>query len=136
MSHELVTNAKIASYFIWEYTNGDDPLNLWYCAEDIASWFERRGFLTREGIITLLKGDRDSFEYIEFTRHIAFRIFIYTNNEDSVRNWYIAERLLYNHEWTEAIASLASLYSHLKTDKENTGEMNIRSPLIRDFYEK
>jgi hypothetical protein len=135
MSYELITNAKIASYFIWEYTNGDDPLKLWYCAEDIASWFERRGYLTRDSIFKLLKGERTGFEYIEFTRHIAFRIHLYTDNDDDVRNWFIAERLLFNHEWTDSITSLAVMYSQLNKDGESTGEMNIRSPFVRDFYE-
>lgn len=126
-------NTKLAAYFLWEYTGADDTLNLWYCAEDMACFLERQGILgggRLEAILAL--GVRDP-GYIQFVRHIAFRVYIYTGNSDALFNWLTAERLLGNGEWRQAVLYMAKTYNAQKTVAG--GLSCIHSGYVKNIYE-
>ncbi len=132
MNSLLFDNTKVISYFLWEYTNHDNALNLWYCAEDLACYFERLGIFNTEAIAIIKAKGRYDLSYINFIRHIAFRVFFYTANPDSLLNWFTAERLLNNAEWCEAITNVADIYN--KSKSETDFKNAIRSSSIKTYY--
>jgi hypothetical protein len=108
MNTKLFEHTKLASYFLWEYTHYDNALKLWHCAQDMAGYMKRAGITSHTDIEAIKnKGTHDP-AYVSFVRHIAFRIYIYTNNDDALANWYSAEKLLNNYEWCVAAAGIAA----------------------------
>jgi hypothetical protein len=70
--------------------------------------------------------------YIHFLRHVAFRIYIYTDQPDAESNWMIAERLLVNPEWVMALVAMASIYKSEKNNKDFIKD--VRSDNVRAYY--
>jgi len=133
MEETLFKNTKLAAYFLWEYTRLDNTLQLWYCAEDIACFLEQSDILSGEQLESILALNVYDLGYIQFVRHIAYRIYIYTGNDDALFNWYTAERLLGNGEWRQAVAYMASTYGIQKTVAG--GLSCIHSGHVKNFYE-
>ncbi len=133
MRTQIIEYTKIASYFLWEYTNYDNPLCHWYCSEDIACVLEKMGILTFEQIAEFKKMSKYDFAYIEFIRKIAFMIFTYTNIKDNVANWFYAERLISTNEWCDAITKMSSIYSREKESLEFISKL--RSEKVRVYYQ-
>ena len=132
MNEFIMDKTKQAAYFLWEYTQHDNPLNHWYCAEDIACFFEERGIFNQEAMDGITRGGIYTHTYIDFMRHIAFRIFIYTNQENALTNWFAGERLIANNEWCEAMFGITQHYSR---EKNNADFMtSLRSDKVRRFY--
>jgi hypothetical protein len=77
-----------------------------------------------EGLIQ--KGIYD-YAYIAFVRHVAFRIYLYTNRPEAETNWFAAERLLGASEWLDAITAMAKSLHNQQTD-------TVRSENIRAYY--
>ncbi len=124
-------DVKVISYFLWEYTNHDNALGLWSCAEDIACHFEEYG-LTMEDFRIIRSLSKTDLNYIAFIRQIAYRIYVYTQNEDHILNWYVAERLIMNGEWCDAIIRVANYY---QSEKQTDGFLSgIRSIKVKKFY--
>ena len=115
MPENTVDRTKTAAYLLWEVTGDDHALNLWRCAEDIANYLARSGGLSAEDVDAILRMPKQSFEYISFVRHIAFRLFLYTKRSDPAINWFDAEALLDNREWLDAVTGLALIYTEQKT---------------------
>ena len=133
MDEALFDNTKKAAYFLWEYTQVDNTLQLWYCAEDIACFLEQSVILSGKQLEAILALDVYDLGYIQFVRHIAYRIYIYTNNNDALFNWYAAERLLANGEWRQAVIHMAYTYN---TQKTVAGGLScIHSGHVKNFYE-
>ncbi|GHU53165.1 hypothetical protein AGMMS49975_10530 [Clostridia bacterium] len=128
----LFEHSKVTAYFLWEYTGHDSALALWYCAEDMALFFEHMGYYWENPVNEILQKGRGSIEYIEFIRHIAFYIFSYTQNSDDIKNWFAAERLISNGEVLSALCSIASLYN---TNKEQFSKLGVRSEQVRRHYQ-
>ena len=133
MDKDLFNNTKLAAYFLWEATGYENALGLWFCAEDIGSFLERFHIETASAIEDILKRGKTDLGYIHFVRHIAFRIFIYTNCEDSERNWYDAEALVRNSEWQQAITTLARIYRDSKHDASVLS--GVKSEAVREYYQ-
>ena len=132
MNEHVMDRTKQAAYFLWEYTQHDNPLDHWYCAEDIACFFEEYEIFNQESIDQIIRGGRYDRSYIGFLRHIAFRIYIYTNQENPLVNWFAAERLIENLEWSGAICSIAQLYHQGKNSADFV--TSLRSDKVRRFY--
>ena len=134
MMGELFEDTKLAAYFLWEHSGYANALDLWYCVEDMACYFER-GDITDEQYVDNIKalGVQDP-GYIEFVRNIAFRVYIYTNCGDALTNWYMAERLLRVGEWVRALTGMAAIY---RNEKSNYSIMEeVRSENVRAYYEQ
>lgn len=132
MNEFLMEKTKIAAYFLWEETKHDHPLNHWYCAEDIACFLEESlvfDAATIEGIVR--RGVYD-ISYIQFIRHIAYRIYVYTNQTDADTNWFAAERLVANAEWCAAVTDMSKTYNMEKDSSDFL--RSIRSDKVRSFY--
>ena len=133
MNEPLLDNTKLAAYFLWEYTCVDNTLQLWYCAEDIACFLEQSDILCVKRLESILALDVYDPGYIQFVRHIAFRVYIYSANDDALFNWFTAERLLRNVEWQRAVIYMASAYN---TQKTVAGGLScIHSGHVKNFYE-
>ncbi len=132
MLSELMDCTKVCAYFLWEYTQHDNPLCHWHCAEDIACLLETRGILSVSTIKDMIRRGRYDYSYVEFVRKISFMIFTYTNNKNSYMNWYAAERLLANSEWLDAIVKIANIYREEKGNLELITK--IRADSVRAFY--
>jgi hypothetical protein len=128
----LYDATRVIAYFLWEYSGNDDALCHWYCAEDTACYFQESGIFSVEDIENIKRKGLYSEEYIAFVRHIAFRIYTYTLNENCRTNWFTTERLLYNVEWCAAITKLASIYDAEKGNCELTKK--IISSKVKKFY--
>jgi len=133
MNDYMLNNKKIAAYFIWEYAKEGSALDLWYCAEDIASYLERKNYLAPGDIEYITKMDKYSAEYIGFIRHIAYRLHIYTNRTDELANWFDAENLCVNGEWVSAVTGLAKAFADMRGESGGTG---IKNETVRDYYAK
>ena len=129
----LFENTKLAAYFLWEHTRLDNTLMLWYCAEDIACFLERSDILSSRRLEAVLSLDVYDLGYIEFVRHIAYRIYVYTGNCDALFNWFTAERLLGNGEWRQALICMASIYNKQKAVAG--GLSSVHSGHVKNFYE-
>jgi len=128
---ELFEKTKVASYFIWEYTQADNALALWACAEDTANFLDFSGIYDPERITDILHKGIYSLEYISFVRHIAYRLYIYINCEKEETNWFAAEKLLRNDEWRAAITEIAKIYNE---NKSNFDKLSIRSDIVKKNY--
>jgi len=130
---ELFNSTKLAAYFLWETTKHDNALSLWYCAEDIASFLERYEIKSEDEILSIVRQGVTDPGYIHFVRHIAFRIFVYTNRDDADANWYAAETLIANIEWRRASVDVARIYGE---SEKGSGELSgVKSDAIREYYQ-
>ncbi len=127
----IFDDIKVIAYFLWEYTHSDNALGLWTCAEDIACHFEE--FDLSMDDFAYIKGlSKYDYNYISLLREIAYRIYVYTGNEDHIFNWFVAERLIENGEWCNAIVKVASFYGSQKQNDDFVS--GIRSLKVRKFY--
>lgn len=136
MNTDLYDASKVASYFIWDITRHACALDHWYCAEDIACYFEVLGIRNLDDALSFLKKDKDDVEYVDFLRNISYRIFLYTRNDDSLFNWYAAEKLTHTTEWLIAVSKIAEIFHRLRFVNNADGEIGIQSELIRRFYRR
>lgn len=132
MNNELMEATKLAAYFQWEYTGYNNALSHWYCAEDIACFLETYGVLSIDQIKGILSRGFSDLGYIEFVRHIAFRIYIYSNNPNAKANWFAAEKLIHNYEWCNAIITVAVVYRENKGNNDFTG--SLKSDIVKKHY--
>jgi len=132
MNDELFECTKMAAYFLWEHTGCDNALSLWYCAEDIACYLEQNSIFSYENVNDIIELGYENAAYIYFVRHIAFRIYIYTNCDDALTNWFAAERLLDIDEWIKSITTMAVIYR--KEQANHTVMDEVRSENVRTFY--
>jgi hypothetical protein len=133
MDNSLFEHTKVVSYFLWEYTGCDHALELWYCAEDIACYFEQMGILSDQRVAAVRQLGVYDPAYIHFLRHVAFRIYIYTNQPEPNTNWFIAELLLNNREWVTALVGMATIYKNEKTNQDFI--RGVRSENVRAYYD-
>jgi hypothetical protein len=133
MENSLFEHTKVVSYFLWEYTGCDQALQLWYCAEDLACYFEQMGILATDRVTAIRQLGVYDPAYIHFLRHVAFRIYIYTNQPDPDTNWFIAEQLLVNREWVASLVGMASIYKNEKSNQNFFEE--VRSENVRAYYD-
>jgi len=117
MEEKLFDDTKLAAYHLWEHTRLDNTLQLWYCVEDIACFLKQSDILTDTQFEAIVRLNEHDLGYIQFVRHIAYRIYVYTGNSDALFNWYTTENLLGNMEWRQALVGMASFYSKQKIDK-------------------
>ena len=130
----LFDNTKMAAYFLWEHTGCENALDLWLCAEDMACFFEQTDILGMTQIEIILRLGKYDPGYVNFMQHVAFRIYQYTGCSDELRNWFSAERLLTNTEWSRALTQMAAIY---RSEKKNQNIMNdVRSENVRAFYDE
>jgi len=121
---------KIVAYYLWEHTGYDNALDLWYAAEDIACFFEQANILDNEMVDSIVRLGTTSGGYIWFVRHIAYRLYLYTQNPDELTNWFLAERLISIPPWIEMLVDMATI---LSTDADSTmGQL--RSDTVRSVY--
>lgn len=128
MKSILSESTKTASYLLWENTKHNNALELWYCSENIAYFFEENGIISVPALKELVQKSKYDYGYIRFVREIAFLIFRSTGNMDSLFNWFVAEKLLKDTEWCSAIIKMAYLFRAMK---EGQIELFIRSDWIR-----
>ena len=121
---------KISAYYLWEQTQCDNALLLWYAAEDIACFFEQANILDPNIVEGIRKLGPGSEGYVWFVRNIAFRLFLYTDNNNDLDNWFLVERLLGNSAWVQNLTAMASM---LHADSSSTIKQ-VRSDMIRSFY--
>lgn len=133
MKEKLSKSTEVASYFLWEYTKHPSALNLWYCAEDIGFFLEKKEIVDSDVILGFVRRPKDDPTYIAFIRQIAYRIFIFTNDQDHLKNWYVSERLASNGEWIAAISKVAKFYSLLREGNTEMAD-SIRSDRIKRQY--
>lgn len=127
----IAEKTKLAAFYIWEQTKCPDTLALWYCAEDIASFFERCHIYGKEDLDGLLSINKNDREYKTFLRHISYRLHLYTGIQDDCYNWYATERLLENNDWREAIIFLAG---SMKSLRDGESDFSIKSPSVKSYY--
>jgi hypothetical protein len=132
--YSLYENTKLAAYFLWEHTGCDNALNMWVCAEDLACFFEQTGILDEERISAIARLNRYDPGYIQCVQHIAFRIFVYSNNQNDWDNWFAAERLLAIQEWTRALTGMARVYRNESANHNVMGR--VRSENVRAYYDE
>jgi hypothetical protein len=132
--YTLYENTKVAAYFLWEHTGCDNALHMWICAEDLACFFEQTDILDERRISGIARLSRLDPGYVQCVRHIAFRIYVYSNNQNEWDNWFAAERLLANAEWARALTGMANIYR-----KEGTNHLvmgRVRSENVRAYYDE
>ena len=122
--------AKMTAYYLWEHTGCEDALDLWYAAEDIASFFEQANILDAKMVEGIVKLGPGSEGYIWFVRNIAFRLHVYAKNSDDLANWYLVEKLLNTPAWVQSIVAMAFMLS--ADDIEAISQ--VRSDPVRSFY--
>ncbi len=133
MNKLLTEKTEVVAYFLWEETGNNNALHQWYCAEDIACFLEDCAIFTPDDIKRIMDRGPQDLGYIEFVRHIAFRIYVYTDDQGAATNWFAAERLLANREWCACATELASIYH---AEKEHSSFIRaIRSSKVRGFYD-
>ncbi len=134
MNPKSFDSVRVVSYFIWEYTSHENALSLWYCAEDMACFLEGKKILDPSFFRRFRTMDKNDQEYIDFVRHIAYRLFVYTGRHDRLANWFAAEKLICNHEWCVAICKTATIFEENKGDESFIS--GIGSARVRDYYDE
>lgn len=128
MKNVLSDSTKLASYLLWEKTKHNNALDLWYCAENIAYYFESNDITSMVALQEIVSRSKYDFIYINFVRKIAYCIYLSTADSASLRNWYIAEALLEDAEWCKAVVNIAYVFRVMREKKIDT---SIRSEWIR-----
>ncbi len=123
---------RICAYFLWEYTQFDSAMSHWFCVEDIACFFEERGIFDLVALDYYIDRNKHDVVYINFIRNLAYRIFVFTGNNDSFKNWMIAERLVNNMEWNESITGIAKTFNLRKSQSEFV--QGLRLTKVKDYY--
>ncbi len=131
MKGELFNSIKILSYFLWEYTQYDNALRLWCCAEDIVCFLSENDIITKEDFMNVISLDKREDMYKDFIRNIAYKIFCYTNNSSNDRNWFIAEKFVRNYECIEACVNAAGIFAGVR--KNDDIYKSIRSENARGY---
>jgi hypothetical protein len=129
--------ARLAAYFLWEHTGCDNALELWYCAEDIACFFEQANILETSMVEGIIKLSASSEGYIWFLRHMAFRLYLYTGNDHELTNWFLAEQLLTNLGWVQNVTAMAAMLRENMTDNVVVAfdaMEHLRSDTVKSFY--
>ena len=134
MKEKLYDCINLASYFIWEYGQSENALGLWCCAEDIANYFEQKNILSEEKLCEIIALGKGNEKYISFLKDISYKIYSYSGNIDHIKNWFLAERLIQNGEWREAVIEAANIYRNMKGDDGII--KTIRSDLVRKYYKQ
>lgn len=134
MKEKLYDCINLASYIIWEYSQSENALGLWCCAENIANYFEQNDILSQDSLNEIVKLGKNDERYVKFFKDISYKIYTYSGNFDHIKNWFLAESLVENKEWTESVIKAAQIYRNMKGDKEII--KTIRSDVVRDFYNK
>jgi hypothetical protein len=132
MNHNLFESTKIGAYYLWDHTRCAYALDLWYCAEEIACYFEKMGIFTPTRVDSIKKLGIYDATYIDFVENISFLIFVYTKQTHKKTNWYAAERLLSIGEWVDAMVNMSNLYRNEKTNQDFMG--GVRSENVRAYY--
>ena len=130
MDNEFFDSTRVASYFLWENAGGDDALGLWYAAEDIACFFEQANILEAKNVDSIIEHGLQSEGYIWFLRNIAYRLYLYTGNDDHLSNWFTMEKLIRTPPWVESVTRMAAILSA----KDGNVNEHIRSDHVRSFY--
>ena len=123
-------STQLAAYHLWEYTNHDNALDLWHCAEDISCYLEQANVLDESMMQSIKCLGKGSEGYIWFVRHVAYRLHLYSRNHDDLANWYIAEKLIEDLSWTKSITEMAFMLR--KDSGRAMGQL--RSEQIKNFY--
>lgn len=132
MKEKLYDSIRITAYFLWEYTQNENALGLWCCAEDLACFFQKSNIVTDEDLQSILNLGRYSSTYVTFVRNISYRIFLYTHCKDTMRNWLLTEKLLENYEWKNSVVTAAMVYNNIRCDLNLI--KCIRCESIRNYY--
>ena len=125
---------KLAAFYLWQYTGYSNTQALWYCAEDIASFFERCQYTTEESVQKVMNLNRADRDYRAFIRHISYRLHLYTGIIDDSFNWQVTEKLLDNVEWRESIIALAAGLSTMRRGESPQDDYQLQSPVIKEYY--
>jgi hypothetical protein len=131
MTTNLFEATRVAAYFIWEYTQNDHAMSHWCCAEDFSLFLSCCGYTSAENFEAELGNGRYTPEYEYIVRHLAYRLYVYTNNGDELTNWYAAERLLENAEWRNSVLEIASVFMM----QSLTVPDGVQSDVVRRYYE-
>jgi len=131
MKDELFNSIKVLSYFLWEYTKYDNALRLWCCAEDIVCFLSENDIITKENFIGIISLDKREDAYKNFIRNIAYKIFCYTNDNSTDRNWFVAERFVRNYECIEACITASRIFGSV--NKRDDIYKSIRSENARVY---
>lgn len=118
MKEKFLSNIKILSYFLWEYTKYDNALRLWCCAEDIVCFLLENNIKTKDNFMDIILMDKRDEGYKEFIRNISYRIYEYTGDGTKDKNWFAAEKFVGNYECIEACVSLANIFTNSKKNDE------------------
>ena len=132
----LSYNTQIASYLLWEKTKNSSncsALSSWYCCEDIAFYFKENKIISLIKLKEISNKEKSNIDYINFIRNISYRIYIFTNNNNSKYNWYIAESLLENYEWCRTMVNIAYIYNEIM--KSNI-KVTVRNENIKHKLDK
>ncbi len=132
MKNTVYENVKVAAYFLWEYTIGQNAMDLWLCAEDFACYLEKQNIITIEDLRNIIKKGKKNLDYINFVRSLSYRIYLYTNNKDRAFNWFVSEKLLANSEWCAAMINVAAEFRASKGNPEALS--GIRTEWIKNYY--
>ncbi len=133
MNNILSESTKVASYLLWEKTQHNSALELWYCCENIALYFEQNNITSLIRLDEILKKSKSDYTYINFVRNVAYRIYLVSKEDDAFKNWYITESLLNDYEWSRSIVNMAYVYRELRDKKL---DVSIRSEWIKRELEK
>ena len=133
MDSNLFDATNKAAYFLWDTTKHGNALEVWYCAEDIGSFFERSNILTLNDLNNITDLPHSDGRYVNFIRNIAFRIFLFTDCDDHIVNWYATETLLHNGEWVTKILEMATIFRNHKTDSDFMSK--IKSSSVKQYYD-
>lgn len=128
MQNTLSENTKFAAYILWEATQSSNALNLWYCCEGIAFYFESNNILSTEDLNKIIYRSKYDPVYIDFVRNIAYRIYQSTGTNSSLQNWYCTEKLLENEQWLKALLVMAQEFRKVR---ERKTDAVIRSEWIK-----
>ncbi len=108
MNNEVFGATKLIAYFLWEYTGNENTIMMWRCAESIYHFIKNQDFHTHDEIKNIIYLPRQSAEYKNFVRNIAYRIFLFTRNNDAKANWFCAEKIIFNTECLSAMTKISS----------------------------
>lgn len=120
MKDKLQYSMHVVSYFLWQYTDHENALDLWNCTKDIVKCLESDEINHLEDVMEIRSKSKYDYAYIRFVRNIAYRIYVFTNNKDSATNWHTAEKLIRNEEWVTELINLVHISRELKEKNSQT----------------
>lgn len=129
MKENLSKLTEKVAYKLWEVFGNDNPLDMWYCAEEIGFYLQMNGIFDLEKLNDIVCSEKTDRNYITFIRSISYIIYKRTNIDKAASNWYKTEQLIVDQYFCDMIIKMSNEFYDMYVGFNE--EKGVRSEAIK-----